>query len=88
VTSPAFDERRQTPRRSAGHIGKILTEQGVAPRYCLVIDESDHGVRVRTTSDFEVSDKFILHHASTEGTYKAVWRRGVLVGAQLISRPR
>jgi len=80
-----FEERRQSPRRPAGHIGKIITEHGVRPRYCLVIDASDQGVRVRTTSDFQVPDKFTLHYASIEGTYKAVWRRGVLAGAQLIS---
>jgi len=88
VISPAFDERRRTPRRPGAQIGKILTDRDAAPRYCLVIDESADGVRVRTTPDFEVPDKFILQHASTEGTYKTVWRRGVLAGAHVISRQR
>jgi hypothetical protein len=88
VILAAFVERRRTPRRPAGQIGKILTEHGAAPRYCLVIDESYQGVRLRTTSDFQVPDKFVLHRANAEGTYKAVWRRGVLAGAELISRAR
>lgn len=88
MISIAFDERRRAPRRPAGHIGAILTEQSVAPRYCLVIDQSDHGVQIRTTSDFKIPERFVLHHASTEGSYQTVWRRGVLAGAQLISRLR
>ncbi len=61
VMSSAFKERRRTPRWAVGRIAMILSEVGAAPRYCLVIDQSDGGVRIRTTPDFEVPSEFTLH---------------------------
>ena len=48
VVPPAFD-RRRTPHRPTRHIGQILTEPTAAPQHCLVIQESDGGVRIQTT---------------------------------------
>jgi hypothetical protein len=81
-----FDNGRRTVRRRLGHIGTVMAEPGTTPRYCLVIDESDSGVRVRATPDFEVPGKFILSHAGTEARYKVVRRNGRLVGAERVSR--
>jgi hypothetical protein len=39
-------EQRRTLRRPIGHIGTILTEPDASPRLCIVMDESDGGVRI------------------------------------------
>ena len=82
VVPPAFD-RRRTPRRPARHIGQILTEPTAAPEYCLVIQESDGGVRIQTTADLPYS-AFILRFADTEAIYRVIWRKGHIVGAELL----
>jgi len=82
VVPPAFD-RRRTPRRPARHIGQILTEPTAAPEYCLVIQESDGGVRIQTTVDLPYS-AFILRFADTEARYRVIWRKGHIVGAELL----
>jgi hypothetical protein len=81
-----FDDGRRTVRRRLGHIGTIIAEPDTTPHYCLVIDGSDSGVRVRAAPDFEVPGKFILRHAGTEANYKVIWRNGRLVGAERVSR--
>jgi hypothetical protein len=81
-----FDDGRRTVRRRLGHIGTISAEPGATLHYCLVIDESDSGVRVGTAPDFEVPKKFVLRHAGTEARYKVIWRKGRQVGAERIRR--
>ena len=88
VMSSAFKERRRTPRWPVGRIAMILSEVGAAPRYCLVIDQSDGGVRIRTTPDFEVPSEFTLHCGDTQTTYTPVWRNGRVLGAQVVGRAR
>jgi hypothetical protein len=81
-----FDDGRRTVRRRLGHIGIIMAKPGATPRYCLVIDECDSGVRLGRPPDFEVPNKFILRHAGTEARYKVIWRKGRQVGAKRIRR--
>jgi len=82
-------EQRRTVRRPIGHIGTILTEPDESPRLCIVMDESDGGVRISIPHDFELPDKFILRrYSGTEARYKVVWRKGRLTGAQLIGKRR
>ncbi len=96
VISPAYNDRRRTPRWPLNdrrrtprqlvlQIGSILAERTGTPHYCLVIDRSDGGVRLRTTSDFALPDKFVLHFANTETTYNVVWRNGSVAGAAILS---
>ena len=81
--------QRRTLRRPIGHIGTILTEPETRPHYCIVMDESDGGVRISIPHDFELPDKFILRrYSGTEARYKVVWRQGRLIGAQLIGKLR
>jgi hypothetical protein len=87
VISRGFIERRRTRRWPVGHIRMVRVEAGAVPRYCLVIDESDGGVRIRTPPDFEVPSELILRRGDTQTTCKTVWRRGPLVGAEVVSRP-
>jgi hypothetical protein len=63
-----------------------MAEPDAMPHYCLVIDESDRGVRVRAPQNFDVPNKFILRHSGTEARYKVIWRKGRQVGAKGISR--
>jgi hypothetical protein len=81
-----FKNGRRTVRRRLGHIGTIIAEQNATPHYCLVIDETDRGVRVRAPQNFDVPSKFILRHSGTEARYKVIWRKGRQVGAKGISR--
>ena len=82
VVPPAFD-RRRTPRRPARHIGQILTVPTAAPQHCLVIQESDGGVRIETTADLPYS-AFILRFADTEARYRVIWRKDHIIGAELL----
>jgi PilZ domain len=81
--------QRRTLRRPVGHIGTILTEPDARPHYCIVMDESDGGVRISIPHDLEVHDQFILRrYSDKEARYKVVWRKGRLIGAQLIGKRR
>jgi hypothetical protein len=57
---------RHTLRRQLGHPAVIMAEPGAPSHYCLVIDTSDRGVRVSTSHDFEVPDRFILRLSSEQ----------------------
>jgi hypothetical protein len=83
VVPPAFDLRR-SPRHPVRHLGKILTEPNALPRHCLIEEMSDGGMRIRTTSDFDAPSVFILQFADQEARYKVIWRKGHLVGAELV----
>jgi len=78
-------ERRRAPRHPVQQIGMISAQSGGDPRYCLVVDRSDGGVRLRTTSDFEAPDQFVLRFAATEARYNVVWRKGSILGARLVA---
>jgi hypothetical protein len=80
---PAFDLRRG-PRKPTRHLGKILGEPNAPAQYCLIEEISDRGVRIRTTSDFEAPNVFILRFGEQEAKYKVVWRKGHLLGAELV----
>jgi rRNA maturation protein Nop10 len=82
-------KQRRTLRRSIGHIGTIQTEPDARPHYCIVMDDSEGGVRISIPHDFELSDKFNLRrYSGKEARYKVVWRKGRLIGAQLIGKRR
>ena len=81
-------DRRRALRRPVGHLGTIQTEPGATPRHCLVIDESDCGVRVSTSHDFDVPNQFVLRLSGKEAKYKVVWRKGHQMGAKRITRAR
>jgi PilZ domain len=82
--SSAF-ERRCEPRHPVQQIGMISGEPGGRPRYCLIVDRSDSGVRLRTTSDFAAPEQFILRFAAMEARYHVVWRKGSILGAKRVA---
>jgi hypothetical protein len=78
-------ERRRAPRHPVQQIGMISAQSSRQPRYCLIVDRSEGGVRLRTTSDFEAPDQFVLRFAAAEATYNVVWRKGSILGAKRVS---
>ena len=84
VTSPTIDRRRE-PRHPVVRIGMILANPNAAPRYCLIVDRSNSGVRLRTTSDFQAPSEFFLRCTDTESKYKVVWRQDTSLGAMVIN---
>jgi hypothetical protein len=78
-------ERRREPRHPVQQIGMITAQPREQPRYCLIVDRSEHGVRLRTTSDFAAPDEFLLRFAATEARYNVVWRKGSILGAKRVS---
>ncbi len=89
MSSLDTEERRRTPRQRGGKLATIKLGIGLAPRYCLVSNISDEGVRIHVNG-YEVLDEFVLIFseggaAGQSGTYKVVWRNGQDVGAKFVS---
>jgi hypothetical protein len=87
--SPLDAERRQSPRKRMGRLATIKMGVGMAPRFVLVTNASQEGVRLQLNG-IEMLDEFVLlfHGAggpARDGTYKIVWRQGQDVGAKFIS---
>ncbi len=82
------EERRRSPRRRLGRLATIKLGVGIAPRYCLVTNVSEEGVRLQLNG-IEVVDEFVLlfngSDVARDGTYRVVWRQGQDVGAKFIS---
>jgi hypothetical protein len=85
VISLAFDGRRRRPRHRVRQIGIILAQPGCAVWYCLVLDMSEGGVRIRTRSDFKAPGEFVMRLGNTDRRYSVVWREGPVLGAKLVS---
>jgi hypothetical protein len=85
VISLAFDGRRRRPRRRVRQIGMILAQPDWPICYCLVLDKSEAGVRIRTRSDFKVTREFVMRLGNTDRRYSVVWREGSVLGAKLVS---
>ena len=79
MSSVDIDERRRSPRQRLGRLATIKLGVGIAPRYCLVTNVSEEGVRLRLNG-IEVIDEFVLlfpgDSPARDGTYKVVWRQG------------
>jgi hypothetical protein len=87
--SPLDAERRQSPRKRMGRLATIKMGVGMAPRFVLVTNASQEGVRLQLNG-IDMLDEFVLlfHGAggpARDGTYKVVWRQGQDVGAKFIS---
>jgi hypothetical protein len=83
VSSSTF-ERRREPRFPVQQIGMISSRLGGLPRYCLIMDRSRDGVRLRTISDFASPNQFVLSYAANEARYDVVWREGSILGAKRV----
>jgi hypothetical protein len=70
MSLPIHDERRQAPRHPLARLANLIPTDGGPPRFCLVTDFSEGGVRVN----------------ANDGTYKVVWRNDPIVGAKFVGR--
>ncbi len=81
-------ERRGAPRYPLERLAKIQAGQA-KPRYCLITDLSDGGVRINAFGLY-VPDEFVLllsgDGPAQDGEYRVIWRLGQDVGAKLVSR--
>ena len=59
MSSLDIEERRRAPRQRLGKLATIKLGIGLAPRYCLVSNISDEGVRIHVNG-YEVLDEFVL----------------------------
>jgi hypothetical protein len=89
TSAPATEERRRTPRARLGRLATIKLGIGMEPRYVLVTNASEEGVRLQLNG-IEPRDEFVLlFHGNggpaRDGTYKLIWRHGQEVGAKYIS---
>ena len=85
VVSLAFDGRRRRPRHRVRQIGMILAQPGRAVCYCLLMDRSEGGVRIRTRSDFQAPSEFVMRLGDIDRRYSVVWCEGPILGAKLVS---
>jgi len=84
LISLTFDGRRRKPRHRVRQIGTILAQPGRPVCYCLVLDTSEGGVRIRTRSDFQAPSKFVMRLGNIDRKYSVVWREGPILGAKLV----
>jgi hypothetical protein len=89
AAEPAAEERRRTPRARLGRLATIKLGIGMDPRYVLVTNASEEGVRLQING-IEPRDEFVLlFHGNggpaRDGTYKLIWRHGQDVGAKYVS---
>jgi hypothetical protein len=89
MSSPATEERRRIPRARLGRLATIKLGIGLEPRYVLVTNASEEGVRLQLNG-IEPHDEFVLlFHGNggpaRDGTYKMIWRHGQDVGAKYVS---
>jgi len=86
MSSTAFTDRRATPRQRLGRLATILVGGSAPPRYCLVTDYSDGGVRINSNG-LQIPDKFELRFGDghfKDGEYEVIWRNDPLVGARYV----
>ena len=87
MSSATFTERRATPRQRLGRLATMLVGGDAPPRYCLVTDYSEGGVRVNSNG-LKIPDKFELRFSGgghfKDGEYEVVWRNDPIVGARYI----
>ncbi|MGO9045861.1 MAG: PilZ domain-containing protein [Xanthobacteraceae bacterium] len=84
-----YEEKRLTQRHRLGRLASMIPADGGPPRFCLVTDFSDGGVRVNANG-LKIPDEFVLQFSGDgqfkDGTYKVVWRNDPIVGAKFIKR--
>jgi hypothetical protein len=81
------EERRQSTRYPLERLAMIKAGNDTPPRYCLVIDASDGGVRL-DVHGLDLPDEFVLlfsGDSAQDGTYQVVWRFEQKVGARFVN---
>ena len=80
-------EKRRAPRYPLERLAKIQLGSGTSPRYCLITDISDGGVRVNAFG-LDVPDEFVLllsgDGPARDGIYRVIWRLDHDIGAKFV----
>ncbi len=84
-----IDEKRRSHRQRLGRLATMKLGAGMPPRYVLVTNVSDDGVRL-LLNGIEAIDEFVLlFHGNggpaRDGTYRLAWRKNNDVGAKFVS---
>ena len=80
-------EKRTLVRRRLHHLTKMKIGSGIPLRDCLILDISDHGVRIYI-GGLNVPDRFNLllgEDVVSEYSYEVIWRRDREIGAKLVN---
>jgi len=91
MSSATFVEGRRLPRKRIGRLATMLIGGGAPPRYCLVTDFSEGGVRVNSNGS-KIPDVFELRFSDSgrfrDGAYQVIWRNDPIVGAKFLGPSR
>jgi hypothetical protein len=82
-----FEDQRQSPRYPFERVARLQPADGGKVVFCLVVDTSDGGIRLRAAGKIKIPDQFRLQIAGDDpanGTYEVVWRLGSDVGAKCL----
>jgi hypothetical protein len=89
MSSASFPEGRATPRQRLGRLATMVVGGDAPPRYCLVTDYSEGGVRVNSNGQ-KIPNKFELRFLGDghfkDGEYEVIWRNDPIVWCQ-VCRP-
>jgi hypothetical protein len=84
-----IDEQRRAPRQRLGRLATIKLGAGMPPRYVLVTNVSEDGVRLLLNGIEAVEEFVLLFHGNggpaRDGTYRLAWRKDNDVGAKFVS---
>jgi len=87
MSSATFTEHRVAPRQRLGRLATMVVGGDAPPRYCLVTDYSEGGVRVNSNGQ-KIPNKFELRFLGDghfkDGEYEVIWRNDPIVGARYV----
>jgi hypothetical protein len=83
-------ERRRSERHSIDRFARIQGGVGSLPRECLIVDISDHGIRLHA-ENIDVPDQFLVTITGLNQDRRecrVIWRLGFEIGAEFTDDPR
>jgi hypothetical protein len=82
------EDQREAQRYPLERVAKLEPADGGRILFCLVVDTSNGGIRLRGFGEIEIPDQFVLHISgdgpARNGRYQVVWRQPPDVGAKLV----
>jgi propanediol dehydratase small subunit len=80
-----FNERRRSVRSNFNRYARIQAEMAGASRDCLIVNMSQHGVRLHSEGEFPDDFTLVITEAARpRRSCRVVWRLGFEVGARFI----
>jgi hypothetical protein len=82
-------EQRENPRQRLGRLATIKLGAGMPPRWVLVTNVSEDGVRLLLNGIEAIEEFVLLFHGNggpaRDGTYRLAWRKDNDVGAKFVN---